>query len=220
MSPLTLRSSRAAATGLAVASGLLMLASAASALAQAAPNPFPTLPPQQPAPAPPSLPKPPPIPAAPAGGSETAPTSRSLVEAATALSASGFGEASLRAATGLSTRMSFTVARASVALQSSADAAAPRRAFGPNGGVAFLAKLPVMKAALGSSDPKSDPVYVLATVTGTKIKVWAVYTDVPADDVLSRRMIAAFAGIGAPLMTFDPTFTPGPGVGGERYALK
>ena len=141
----------------------------------------------------------PPVPPATAFSAEVPPTSRAMLSAIALLRDSRFSEANLRGAGGLASRLAFPVAGATATLLGSSDPLVPRRALGPSAG---------------------DPAYALATVAGTRVKVWAVYATLPSDYDLSRRMIAAFAGIGASLATFDPTFTPGPGQGGDQYLLK
>ena len=165
-------------------------------------------------------PKPLPTPALAQGDTETQPTSRALLSVMGALQSSRFSEASLRAAGAGSTLTTFALNGATVALQSMADATAPRLALAPTSGAAFLIKLPATAAGLGSGDPARDPAYALASTSGTRIRIWAFYRDLPSDAVLSRRMTGPLLGVGAPLMTFDPTFTPGPGTGLDRYLLK
>ena len=162
----------------------------------------------------------PPVPPATAFSAEVPPTSRAMLSAIALLRDSRFSEANLRGAGGLASRLAFPVAGATATLLGSSDPLVPRRALGPSAGVAFLVKLPTSALGIGASDPAQDPAYALATVAGTRVKVWAVYATLPSDYDLSRRMIAAFAGIGASLATFDPTFTPGPGQGGDQYLLK
>lgn len=123
------------------------------------------------------------------------------------------------------TRPSFSVSGSTFVITGSDTDALPRVAVRTTGAgaLAVLAPVPVLKTADGPRplEPVSpSTVYVVATVSGTQVGVWAVFDGVPDDRLLAQVMQGALSGTGRPLLRFDPLYKPAANLTGvARYVL-
>ena len=109
------------------------------------------------------------------------------------------------------------------ALQTTSSEGAPRIAArsgaGPVAVVVRLRQPETVDAGRGAL-VHNPARFALITLQGTKVSVFAYFDDLPEDRVLASYVSDAVAGKLRALARFDPKFTPGKGVGSERFILK
>ena len=157
---------------------------------------------------------------APEPSHEVRPTSQMMLSTVVQLGQSGHDQASLAKLSG-ATRASLVTGGSSYVLaDTSGSDELPRRMIAPDASsVAYLMKLSATPASADGTRT-ADPVYALASASGTRLRVWAFYQSLPGDAELVRKMTAVLAHLSTPLVTFDPTFAASSEAGPSRYILK